>query len=372
MAAVDVAAACCDLCARTPGCAAWTALGGASCPFDFAFQPAAQCFLKPNTAGRRAHPGLTSGTASPLPPPAIPLAYYSGANASAAAALAASFDAVVIVAATPAQEPQPGCEGNDRATLALPPWQDALITAVAAVTPNIVVVTRTGGAALMPWLEGVAAVVHMGPAGQEAGNALADVLLGQENPSGKLTISFPASDTATWLTTPQQYPGIFNASGDGFWQTSYSEGLFVGYRYYDAQREVPGGVAPLFPFGHGLSYSTFMYFDFTVSGAVGAASNATLTVRVVNAAGPAGRETAQLYLSAALPGDPPKSLKGFAGTGLLPPGESAVLSFTLTAADCAVYSVESKAWVQRPAGAYAVFVGASSVDIRLVDSVTVS
>jgi beta-glucosidase len=180
---------------------------------------------------------------------------YLGQNASAAAALAATVDAVVFVAAFPTAEPNPGCEGADRLTLALPPWQDAMIAAVAAANPRVVVVTRTGGAALMPWLANVPTVLHTGLAGQEAGNALADILLGAENPSGKLTITFPAADNATWLTTTEQYPGVFNSSGDGFWQTNYTEGLFVGWRFYAAvaagRIDAPVTTKPLFQFGHG-------------------------------------------------------------------------------------------------------------------------
>ena len=164
-----------------------------------------------------------------------------------AAALAATVDAVVFVAATPSVEPNPGCEGNDRLTLALPPWQDEVIAAVAAANARVVVVTRTGGAALMPWLGAVPAVLHQGLAGQEAGSALADVLLGRENPGGKLTVTFPAADDATWLTTTAQYPGVYNASST-FWETNYSEGLLVGYRFYDA---TPAATPPLFAFGHG-------------------------------------------------------------------------------------------------------------------------
>jgi hypothetical protein len=206
-------------------------LAGPQCPGDPLNGTAGQCFLKPDTQGKRPHAGLVSGVCAPLPPSSPPLLYFPGAlqNASGAAALARGAGAVVVVAALPVAEPDPGCEGSDRTTLALPAGYDELIGAVAAVNPRVVVVTRTGGAALMPWAPSVAAIVHTGLAGQEAGGALADVLLGAVNPGGKLTVSFPRNDFAHWLTSAEQYPGVEGA--DGFWQTSYLEGLRVGYRY---------------------------------------------------------------------------------------------------------------------------------------------
>jgi beta-glucosidase len=361
-------AACCALCTATSGCNAWTVVPGAACPGQPLAEPN-QCFLKPDTAGERAHPGISSGTCAPLPPSDPPLSFYGGQNASVAAALAATVDAVVFVAATPSVEPNPGCEGNDRLTLALPPWQDAVIAAVAAANARVVVVTRTGGAALMPWLAAVPAVVHQGLAGQEAGNALADILLGAENPGGKLTVSFPAADNATWLTSAAQYPGVYNASST-YWETSYSEGLLVGYRFYDA---TPAATAALFAFGHGLSFSQFVFSALAVSGTVSPNSNATVSVRVTNVAGPAGREVAQLYVAGqGLPGDPVRTLKGFAPTGLLAPGASADLSFTLTAQALSYFDEAAAAWAPFAPGSYSLWVGAGSRDLRLQGSVAVA
>lgn len=361
--------ACCALCTATAGCNAWTVVPGTACPG----QPGAaanQCFLKPDTAGRRAHPGITSGTCAPLPPTTPPLTFYGGQNASAAAALAAGVDAVVFVAAAPSVEPNPGCEGNDRVTLALPPWNDAVISAVAAVNKRVAVVSRAQGAALMPWLGAVPAVLHQGLAGQEAGNALADVLLGAVNFGGKLPFTFPAADNATWLTSAAQYPGVLNASS-GFYETQYSEGLLVGWRYYDA---TPAAPQPLFAFGHGLSYSTFSYSALTVAGAVSPRANATVGVRVANVAGPAGRDVAQLYVAYAAvapPGDPVRTLRGFTPTGLLAPGEAVSLSFTLTAEALRYYDEAAAAWAPFPPGDYGLWVGAGSRDLRLAGSVAV-
>lgn len=230
----DLPAACCALCTATPGCNAWTVLAGPQCPGDPLNGTVGQCFLKPDTQGYRPHAGLVSGVCAPLPPSSPPLLYFPGAlqNATGAAALAHGAGAVVVVAALPVAEPDPGCEGSDRTTLALPVGYDELIEAVAAANARVVVVTRTGGAALMPWAPSVAAIVHTGLAGQEAGGALADVLVGAVNPGGKLTVSFPRNDFAHWLTSAEQYPGVVGA--DGFWQTNYSEGLRVGYRYCEA------------------------------------------------------------------------------------------------------------------------------------------
>lgn len=246
-----------------------------------------------------------------------------------------------------------------------------MIAACAAVSPRVVVVTRTQGAALMPWLAAVPAVLHQGLAGQEAGNALADVLLGAVNPGGKLTVSFLASDapSATWLPSDAQYPGILNATSN-FYETLYNESLLVGYRFFDA---TPQADAPLFSFGHGLSYSSFASSALAVAGSVTPTSNATVSVTVTNgAAGPAGRDVAQLYVAGAgLPGDPVRTLKGFSPTGLLAPGGSATLTFTLTQAALSYYDESSAAWAPYASGSYALAVGASSRDLRLAGSVQV-
>ena len=213
--------ACCALCAATASCNFWTLVNDNACPGQPMPQPAGQCFLKPTDAGRTPHAGLVSGACASMPPSVPPLFVYAGQDAGVAAALAPDFDVVLYVAALPSVEPNPGCEGNDRLTLALDGWQDAMITAVAATNPRVVVVTRTGGAVLMPWLDSVATVLHTGLTGQESGNALADVLLGAVNPSGKLTVTFPSADNATWLLSASQYPGVLNAT-TGFYETHYS------------------------------------------------------------------------------------------------------------------------------------------------------
>src|SRR5678815_3751380 len=137
-------------------------------------------------------------------------------------------------------------EGSDRPSLSLPNNQDAIIAAIAAAKPNVVVVLKDGDAVLMPWIDSVPAILEAWNPGQEDGNIVANLLFGVANPSGKLPVTYPklASDTPT--STPDRYPGI---TVDGFPTVYYSEGLQVGYRWYDAQN-----IEPRFPFGFGLSY----------------------------------------------------------------------------------------------------------------------
>jgi beta-glucosidase len=365
----DAITQCCELCTNTSSCNAWTVVPNGVCPGQPMPMPANQCFLKPDTSGRTSHPGITSGTCAPLPPSSPPTIGYTGQDPETAAALARTVDLVIFVAAAPSVEPNPGCEGNDRTTLALPDWNNNVIEAVVAANANIIVVTRTQGAVLMPWIDAVPAILHQGLAGQEAGNALADILLGKENPGGKLTVSFPANDFATWLTTPDQYPGILN-NNTGFYETNYSEGLLIGYRYYDKN---PDTTQPLFAFGHGLSYSTFSFSNLHVVGVVSPTSNATVSVTVTNTAGPSGRDVIQLYVSGAgFIGDPVRQLKGFSPTGLLTPNDSITISFSLSIYHLRFFDEETNKWMTYTPGNYNLWIGASSKDLRLESLVTVS
>jgi beta-glucosidase len=297
----------------------------------------------------------------------------------AVAALARASDVAVVVVAVG------GGEGSDRANLSAScaPWagaksctwwpdQDALVAAVAAANAFTVVVTRTPGAVLMPWLGAVRAVIHQGFPGQEAGTALGEALAGALNPRGRLTISFPRTLNDTWLSAdgggpilPERWPGV-QLPGDDFSSVFYDEGLFVGYRHYDARPASP----PLFPFGHGLSYTTFAYSGLSVAGFVGPNSSATVTANIAHAGGPAGAELAQLYVAGALPGDPPKALKGWQ-RATLAPGAAQNVSFTLSSRDLTVWSAAAHAHVAFPAGSYALWVGASAADLRLAGSVEV-
>jgi beta-glucosidase len=239
-------------------------------------------------------------------------------------------------------------EGVDRPNMELPGFQDQLIEAVAAANPRTVVVLNTGDPVLMPWLSQVAGVVEAWYPGEEDGNAIAPVLFGEVNPSGKLPITFPASETAVPANTPQQYPGVNGTA-------VYSEGLDVGYRYDDAQ-----GITPLFPFGFGLSYTNFAFSHLTVSEA-GGGNHPSVRVKaeVTNTGSRAGTEVAQLYIGdPAATGEPPRQLKAFQRVDLRP-GQHATVGFTLNASDLSYWDTTTGGWSVAP-GTYQVYVGDSS------------
>jgi beta-glucosidase len=237
-------------------------------------------------------------------------------------------------------------EAIDRPTLALPGYQDKLVEAVAAANPRTVVVLDTGGPVLMPWAGKVAGVVQAWYPGEEDGNAAADVLLGDADPSGRLPITFPKSLADTPANTPEQYPGV-----DGV--ATYSEGLRVGYRHYDAKN-----IEPLFPFGHGLSYTTFAYRHLTVRGH---GADVTVGADITNTGHRTGSEVPQLYVGA--PGEPPAQLKGFTKIRLRP-GQTRHVTFQLNSRSFASWDVTSHAWTVT-GGTYHLMLGAGSRDVRL-------
>src|SRR5262249_48451806 len=168
--------------------------------------------------------------------------------------------------------------------------EDALVAAVAAANPHTVVVLQTAGPVTMPWLSAVPGVLETWFPGQEDGHVVSDLLFGDVNPSGKLPVTFPVDESDGPLKTPAQYPGVDNHS-------TYSEGIFVGYRWYDAQH-----VAPLFPFGYGLSYTTFAFAHETVTPRFD--GSVDVSFDVTNTGSRAGAEVAQVYVGAgpAVPG----------------------------------------------------------------------
>jgi beta-glucosidase len=266
--------------------------------------------------------------------------------------LARDSDVAVILASTFESEQR------DRASLTLPNDQDQLIRAVSTANPNTIVVLGTGGPVTMPWLRQVPAVLDAFYGGQEQGNAIADILFGDVNPSGKLPITFPADEDQ-----PRQL-GIENP-----WDTigqldlPFREGIFVGYRGYDAK-----GLDPLFPFGHGLSYTTFDYGGLAVR-----ARQRTVQVSftLANTGRRTGAETAQVYVGR-LPtpeATPPRQLAGFAKTTLAPDGQRRV-TVTLARRAFSYYSETARDWVT-PTGRVPVAVGSSSRDIRLTGSVAI-
>jgi beta-glucosidase len=240
-------------------------------------------------------------------------------------------------------------EGMDRPSLQLPGDQDRLISAVAAANPHTIVVLHTAGPVLMPWLSKVAGVLEAWYPGQQSGTAIAATLFGRSDPSGHLPVTFPRSPSQGPATTPLEYPGIDNVA-------QYSEGIFVGYRYYDAHHQ-----APLFPFGFGLSYTTFSLGHLKVSRSAG---GYRATVRLSNTGRLAGADVVQAYVRfPASAGEPPRQLKAFAKV-FLRPGRASTVQLSLPRSSFEYFSTARNAWVTAP-GAYRLYVGTSSRDLPL-------
>jgi beta-glucosidase len=283
---------------------------------------------------------------------AATVSYDNGSNLASAANAARGADVAVVMVG------DSETEGTDRTTLALPGNQDQLVAAVAAANPHTVVVVKSGGAVLMPWLSKVPAVVEAWYPGEEDGNAVAAVLFGDVNPSGKLPVTFPNADTEVPANTPQQYPGVNG-------KAVYSERLQVGYRWYDAN-----GHTPLFPFGYGLSYTTFAFGNLTVSPRA-ADGTVTVGVQVTNTGQRTGAEVAQVYVAdPATAGEPPRQLRGFQKI-TLSPGQTGHLTIKVDARAFQIWNSSSNSWTTVP-GAYGVLVGDSSRALSLQGTVTVS
>lgn len=259
-------------------------------------------------------------------------------------------------------------EGSDKLSLRLPYGQDDLIAKVVAANPRTIVVVMAGGPTEMdPWLPTVPAVVQGWYLGMEAGNALAGILFGDVNPSGKLPCSFPRqlADSPAHTFGPDAYPG----TGRGG-VVHYKEGLLVGYRWFDTKK-----IEPLFPFGYGLSYTTFAYENVSVAAGTGAQDNSqpvTVECDVTNTGSRAGAEVVQIYVAPPAQGSVPrplKELKGFAKV-FLQPGEKKRVSVPLSPRAFAYYSVERKGWMA-DAAEYQLLVGSSSRDIRLTTTFAV-
>ena len=271
------------------------------------------------------------------------------AGVARAVTAARASDVAIVFASYPEQE------GTDLTSIDLPGNQNALISQVAAANPRTVVVLNTGSAVTMPWLGQVQAVLENWYAGQGVGTALAALLFGDTSPSGKLPVTFPASLADVPAHTTAQWPG------NGTDAVQYSEGLNVGYRWYDARN-----ITPLFPFGYGLSYTTFGFSGLQI-GAPDATGTTTVGATVTNTGTRAGAEIAQLYLGApAATGEPAKQLRGFQRVDLQP-GASARVQFTLTAHDLSQWSDAAGGWTVG-AGNYQIMVGDSSRNLPLTGS----
>ncbi len=283
--------------------------------------------------------------------PGVTVTYDGGTNAAAAANVAKVADVVLVMVGNKDRE------GRDRASLSLPEGQDDLIAAVAAANPHTIVVLKTGGPVLMPWLERVPAVLEAWYPGEEDGNAVAALLFGDVNPSGKLTMTFPKAEADVPAHSPEQYPGV---NGNA----AYSEKLLVGYRWYDAQR-----IEPLFPFGFGLSYTTFAFTNASVS-AYDAPRPVTVSVDVRNSGERAGAEVIQVYVAApAAAGEPPRQLKGFAKVTLRA-GETRRVTVPLDSRAFSIWDGRTNGWVTVP-GEHTIWIGDSSRHLPLHASVSI-
>jgi beta-glucosidase len=273
-----------------------------------------------------------------------------GNDLSAAVPAAGKADVVIVMAGDD--------EGEDHDhDISLTKAQNNLITAVAAANPRTVVVLKTGSAVLMPWLQSVPAVLEAWYPGEEDGNAVADVLLGKVNPSGKLPLTFPVRIQDTLAAKPDRYPGK-----DGV--VRYAEDLEVGYRGYAAHH-----IQPLFPFGFGLSYTTFRYSELTVTMQPGA-NRAAVRFRISNTGSRSGAEVAQLYLTfPSIPegNEPPRQLKGFKRIELHA-GESKLIELPIEPRDFSYWSKQQHNWAIAH-GNFQVAVGGSSMDTPLNETI---
>ncbi len=264
---------------------------------------------------------------------------------------AAAADVAVVFAGLPDSYES---EGFDRHGIDLPPGHVRLIEAVAKAQPNVVVVLLNGSAVAMPWAGQVKGIVEAWLGGQAGGGAIADVLTGRVNPSGKLAETFPVD-----LAQTPAFPNFPGEAG----HAAYGEGLFVGYRHYDKR-----GLEPLFPFGFGLSYTTFAYTGIRSSAvAFDADGGGTVTVEVSvkNTGAVAGQEVVQLYVHERAPAlvGPELELRAFAKLALAP-GEEKTCTFTLGRRDFAHYDAEAHAWVVN-SGGFDICVGGSSRSLPL-------
>lgn len=251
------------------------------------------------------------------------------------------------------------CEDSDRSGLGLPYAQDEVIEALAGANSRLVVVNISGNAVAMPWVKKVPAIVQAWFIGSEAGNAIADVIFGKVNPSGKLPFTFPARLEDVAAHAVGEYPGLKRQDED-VWDEKYSEGILVGYRWHDTKK-----IAPLFAFGHGLSYTTFDFGKVRADKtAISGDDKVVFTVPVTNSGDVAGSEVVQLYISDPKCSvmRPAKELKGFAKV-FLQPGETKDVSLEIDRDDLCYFDADRHEWVVEP-GEFKALIGAASDDIK--------
>jgi beta-glucosidase len=269
--------------------------------------------------------------------------------------LAARSDLVIVIAGLSSEWES---EGFDRVDMRLPGDQNELITKVAETNPNAIVALNCGSPVEMPWIDAVPAVLQLWYNSQELGNALADVLFGDVSPSGKLPISFPKrlEDNPSHINFPGENGKVY-----------YGEGLFVGYRYYDKK-----AMEPLFPFGHGLSYTKFEYSNLRADDEEFSLSDGLrISLDVMNTGACSGKEVVQVYVRDPQPRltRPEKELKAFAKVHL-EPGETKSINFSLGREAFWFYDPEGGGWVVEP-GEFEILIGTSSQDIRLSKLVSI-
>ena len=251
------------------------------------------------------------------------------------------------------------CEDSDRAGLELPYNQDKVIEALAKANKNLVVVNISGNPVAMPWVKDAAAILQAWYLGSETGNILGDVLFGKVNPSGKLPMTFPVKLSDVPAHAMGEYPGVKRADQD-IWDEKYNEGIYAGYRWYDTKK-----VKPLFPFGHGLSYTDFTYGKASADKKdMTADETITITVPVTNTGDREGQEVVQLYIQDVKSSleRPAKELKGFQKLSLKP-GETKNATFTIGRRALSYWDPAKNDWVAEP-GQFKAIVGASSQDIK--------
>lgn len=251
-------------------------------------------------------------------------------------------------------------EGTDRTSFELPYQQDELISTLAKVNKNFVVVNVSGNAVAMPWVKDVPAIVQTWFLGTEAGNALAAVLVGDVNPSGKLPFTFPRSLNAVGAHKLDAYPGVKRTDGSEIIDETYKEGMFVGYRWSDKEN-----TKPVFPFGHGLSYTSFKYGKAVADKKVMDKDDQLIVrIPITNVGKREGAEIVQLYikdLKSSLP-RPVKELKGFQKVSLKP-GETKEVTFEVNRDALHFFDDQQHAWVVEP-GKFEAVIGASATDLK--------
>ena len=293
--------------------------------------------------------------------PGATIKFESGENPNATAALAKQSDVVMVFAH------QWTSEDFDLPNLSLPDNQDALIDQVASANPRTIVVLETGSAVTMPWLDKVAGVLEVWYAGSKGADAVANILFGDVNPSAKLPMTFPRAEAdlphPKLIVPPPGATGLEAVMKSGeakpTFEVQYDEGLKVGYKWYDAEKKTP-----LFPFGFGLSYTTYAYSDLKVK----PGKTTSLTFTVKNTGSRPGAEIAQVY--AALPaeaGEPPKRLVGWSKVHLAA-GESKEVTVSVDHAYLSIFDEQAEGWKLMP-GSYSFMVGGSSQDFPLSQKV---